>query len=70
MFFDAKAADALRNWLIMRPVSKGDDVFVQKTGERLTSSGIYQIFKKAARDAGVKKSWSPHQWRHAFARFF
>ena len=43
---------------------------MQITGKKLTSAGIYQIFKRAARDAGVEKSWSPHQWRHAFARNF
>ena len=70
VFFDSKTADALQKWLAIRPTTSADEVFVQKTGKGLTTSGIYQIFKRAARDAGVKKSWSPHQWRHAFARNF
>ena len=70
VFFNSKVADALRNWLAIRPSTNADEVFVQITGKKLTSTGIYQIFKRAARDAGVEKSWSPHQWRHAFARNF
>ncbi|MBT7070259.1 MAG: tyrosine-type recombinase/integrase, partial [Anaerolineae bacterium] len=70
VFFNAKVAGTLRNWLAIRPSTSADEVFVQITGKKLTSAGIYQIFKRAARDAGVEKSWSPHQWRHAFARNF
>lgn len=34
----------------------------------LKPNGIYEIFKRIAREAGVKKNWSPHQWRHRFGR--
>jgi len=70
VFFGEKTAIALQQWLNVRPITKEDEVFVQKTGCPLTTAGIYQIFKCAARDAGVEKNWSPHQWRHAFARNF
>jgi site-specific recombinase XerD len=34
----------------------------------LTESGIYGVFKRYAKKAGISKSWNPHQWRHADAR--
>ncbi|MBT4457238.1 MAG: tyrosine-type recombinase/integrase [Candidatus Magasanikbacteria bacterium] len=70
VFFDPMVANALKNWLNVRPSTNAKEVFVQKEGKGLTSSGIYQVFKRAAKDAGVKKNWNPHQWRHAFARNF
>ena len=71
VFFDNETHKALSKWLLARGESETDRVFLTLTGNApLTSSGIYQIFKRAAKKAKVKDSWSPHQWRHAFARNF
>ncbi len=70
VFLGSKAANALQSWLDVRPSTNAREIFVQKEGKGLTSSGIYQVFKRAAKDASVKKNWNPHQWRHAFARNF
>jgi len=70
VFLGLEAASAMRNWIDIRPPTNAREVFVQKEGRGLTSSGIYQVFKRAAKDAGIKNNWSPHQWRHAFARNF
>jgi integrase/recombinase XerD len=62
IFFTKKAAVALENWLRVRPNTNSDKVFL------LRESGIYQVLKRLAKMAGVKKYWNPHAFRHAFAR--
>ena len=69
VFFDVATGQALAEWLEVRPDLGSDRVFVGKRGP-LTSSGVTQIFKRAAAAAGVKAGWNPHNWRHAFARNF
>ena len=70
VYFEDETKRALERWLDMRPLVETDRVFVSITGEPLTTVGIYQIFKRTAIRADVKDNWSPHQWRHAFARNF
>lgn len=42
-------------------------LFLNRRGRKLTREMIFTIVKKAAKDAGVKKSISPHTFRHSFA---
>ena len=44
-----------------------DYVFVNKLGTQLSRIMIFNIIKKAARDAGITKNISPHTLRHSFA---
>lgn len=50
-------------------VQKGseDIVFLNRRGTGLSRVMIFNIVKKAAVDAGIKKSISPHTLRHSFA---
>jgi integrase/recombinase XerD len=42
-------------------------VFLNRRGAKLTRVMIFNIVKQAALDAGIKKSISPHTFRHSFA---
>ena len=71
VYFDEKTKHALSNWLEMRHAREATErVFLTMHGTPISTAGIYQVFKRTAKNAGVEKSWSPHQWRHAFARNF
>ncbi|MBP9151589.1 MAG: site-specific tyrosine recombinase XerD [Flavobacteriales bacterium] len=50
-------------------IQKGADdfVFLNRRGNPLSRIMIFNIVKKAAYDAGIKKSISPHTLRHSFA---
>ncbi|MBI3815796.1 MAG: site-specific tyrosine recombinase XerD [Nitrospinae bacterium] len=45
----------------------GDDLFVNRFGEKMTRQGFWKIIKKYALLAGIKKDISPHTLRHSFA---
>ena len=70
VFFEEGTKNALIKWLEIRSTASNENVFITREGEPLTTSGIYQVFKRIALRAGVRKKWNPHQWRHAFARNF
>lgn len=44
-----------------------DFVFLNRRGARLTREMIFMMTKKAAADAGIVKTISPHTFRHSFA---
>lgn len=44
-----------------------DIVFVNRYGRPLTRAMIFEIIKRLAQQAGLKKSISPHTFRHSFA---
>ncbi len=44
-----------------------DFVFLNKFGKSLTRVMIFQIVKKLSNEAGIKKTISPHTFRHSFA---
>jgi integrase/recombinase XerD len=58
--------DTLRSHLVIR---KGyeDILFLNRRGSRLTRVMIFIIIKKLALKAGLKKTISPHTFRHSFA---
>jgi integrase/recombinase XerD len=43
------------------------ELFVSNHGEPLTRQSVWQIVKKALRQAGLSSSISPHSFRHTFA---
>lgn len=65
------AADAFRAWLSVRPQAAEpafDDVaFLNKNGRPLSRVAIFNLVKKQALLAGVRKEISPHTFRHSFA---
>jgi integrase/recombinase XerD len=42
-------------------------IFLNRRGQKLTREMIFTIIKKHAKLAGIKKSISPHTFRHSFA---
>ena len=65
------AADAFRAYLDVRPQAAEpafDDVaFLNKNGRPLSRVAIFNLVKKQALLAGVRKEISPHTFRHSFA---
>jgi integrase/recombinase XerD len=51
------------------PVKKGNEdiVFLNKRGAKLSRVMIYLIIKDLVKKAGIKKTVSPHTFRHSFA---
>ena len=65
------AADAFKNYLDARPAAAEpafDDVaFLNKNGRPLSRVAIFNLVKKQALLAGIRKEISPHTFRHSFA---
>lgn len=61
---------ALQAYLKHRPASSDDHVFLSefKPHAPLQETGVYEIFKRLAKRAGVRKGWNPHNWRHGSIR--
>ncbi len=54
---------------IKMDVKKGyeDTLFLNRFGRKLSREMVFNIVKKLAKDAGIKKTVSPHTLRHSFA---
>ena len=65
------ASDALTDYLAARPVPDGTDaddiVFLNRFGRPLSRVSVFNMVKKQALYAGVRKEISPHTFRHSFA---
>ena len=64
------AAEALRAWFGARPEpARGceDVVFLNRFGGSLSRVSMFNMVKKQALLAGVRKEISPHTFRHSFA---
>jgi integrase/recombinase XerD len=59
-------ADHVRNH---QPVQRGEEdiLFLNRRGKRLTRVMIFLIIKDLVKKAGIKKTISPHTFRHSFA---
>lgn len=44
-----------------------DFMFLNRSGKGLTRQGVWKLIKKFAKLAGIKRSISPHTFRHSFA---
>lgn len=68
-----RAIDYIGFWFIdrnqMENIKPGEDdfVFLNRRGHHLTRTMILIMVKQYARDAGIKKTISPHTFRHSFA---
>jgi integrase/recombinase XerD len=67
------AVKALKIWIgqvrVHTPVKKGEEdlVFLNRRGSRLSRVFIFMIIKQLAEQTGLKKTISPHTFRHSFA---
>jgi integrase/recombinase XerD len=59
----------LKNIRVHIPVKPGNEdiVFLNRRGSKLTRVMIFLIIKDLAKKAGIKKTISPHTFRHSFA---
>lgn len=66
-FFSRFSAVLLADWIRVR--SDSEWLFYNmNTLNALTTSGIYQMFLRRAKQAGITGRVNPQSWRHAFAR--
>lgn len=56
----------IRNFMTIQP-EYSDIVFLNRRGKQLTRAMIFTIVKTQAEKAGIKKTISPHTFRHSFA---
>ena len=65
------ASDAIVNYMEYRPVpadTVSDDIlFLNRFGKALSRVSMFKMVKKQALISGIKKSISPHTFRHSFA---
>jgi integrase/recombinase XerD len=67
------AIKALKIWIeqvrVHVPIKKGEEdmVFLNRRGSRLSRMYIFMVIKDLAQIIGLKKSISPHTFRHSFA---
>ena len=62
--------ESIRRYLAIRAEGKkgfSDILFLNNRGTKLTRNMIFIIVRKAAENAGVEKTISPHSLRHSFA---
>ena len=72
VFLTKAALAALEEWMFNRPECDAENVFIGTSPGQpwhaLKDASIYGVMRKYAKKAKVKGPWSPHQWRHRFAR--
>ena len=70
VFYTPECALALAMYNSVRENPLEDEhFFLSETyHEPISYSGVYQIFRRLAKAAGITGKYSPHQWRHAAVR--
>ena len=61
VYFTPRTAQALAEWLAVRPNTSDERVFLLK------EAGIYQVMDRLGQKAGADGPYNPHAFRHAFA---
>jgi integrase/recombinase XerD len=70
IYFDGRAADALRRWLQVRHLwapSPGGPVFVGRHGRRIGYTACRDAMLRTEQRAGLRRHVNPHLLRHTFA---
>lgn len=66
---EKKGIQALKSYLLVRPQSMSNTVFLNYLGEPLSERGIRKLVVKYRTNAGITKKASCHSLRHTFATF-
>lgn len=65
------ASEAFLAWMEIRPEAESpqwdDTVFLNRFGKPLSRVSVFNMIKKQASAAGIRKEISPHTFRHSFA---
>ena len=66
---ESKVSNYINNYRILKKVKKNsnDIVFLNRNGKKLTRAMIFNIVKEAQWKSNIKKTVSPHTFRHSFA---
>ena len=66
---EAKISNYVDNFRILKKIKKNsnDIVFLNRNGNKLTRAMIFNIVKEAQWKSNIKKTVSPHTFRHSFA---
>jgi len=67
VFINQAAADAIRNYLSVRPRSTDEALFLSKRKARLSHRQAWVVFRQFAQLSGLTKHVTPHVMRHSFA---
>lgn len=70
VFMTRYTATMIQSWLNQRESSSNHVFTSVRTGEPLTTSGVYQSLKRLAHVAGVRSAYNPHAFRDGFALAF
>jgi integrase/recombinase XerC len=65
--FNRTAAQAVREYLNVRPRSGENALFLSHTRRRLSTRHVYEIFDRVRRLSGLDAKVGPHALRHSFA---
>ncbi len=63
---EKKSVQALKSWLIVRPESQDQHLFLNYSGEGLSIRGVRKIVEKYLKKAGITKQISCHGLRRTF----
>ena len=66
---ESKISNYVDNFRILKKIKKNsnDIVFLNRNGKKLTRAMIFTIVKEAHRKSNIRKTVSPHTFRHSFA---
>ncbi len=67
VFINVAAADAVRNYLGVRPRSADEALFLSKRKQRLSHRQAWVVFRQFAQLSGLVQHVTPHVMRHSFA---
>ena len=67
VFFNEVAADAIRQYLGVRPRSSDNALFLSNHKKRMSLRHAWHVFRSITAVSGIGKHASPHVMRHSFA---
>ncbi|HUA09799.1 MAG TPA: site-specific tyrosine recombinase/integron integrase [Candidatus Acidoferrales bacterium] len=67
VFINQASADAIRNYLAVRPRTPDEALFISKRKTRMSHRQAWVIFRQFAELSGLTKHVTPHVMRHSFA---